>query len=137
MTFADINNYTRQLLRDTNRTIFQEAEINRAINEAISRCRQIKELSLMKKLEASNEEPLFLPEQYHELLSLFSASRCFFVDEQFQQSTMLMNEFENKLFDLKTAIENGDIIITDPEGNTVDTGETSIDYVVDEYFKKG
>lgn len=134
MTFADINNYARQLLRDTNRTIFQEVEINRAINEAVNRCRQVKELSLMKKLEASDEVPLFLPEQYHELLALFSASRCFFVDEQFQQSTILMNEFENKLFDLKTAIENGDIIITDPDGNEVDTGETSIDYVKNEYF---
>lgn len=134
MTFFEINSYTRQLLRDTNRTIFQESEINRAINEGINRCRQIRELSLMKKLESNNEEPLFLPEQYHELLSLFAASRCFFVDEQFQQATILMNEFESKLFDLKSDIENGDIIITDTDGNELELGETSIDYVLDEYF---
>lgn len=135
MTFSEINAYARQLLRDANRTIFQESEINRTINEGINRCRQIKELSLMKKLESSDEEPLFLPDPYHELLALFSASRCFFVDEQFQQSTILMNEFESKLFDLKSAIENGDITITDPDGNEIDTGETTIDYVVDDYFR--
>ena len=135
MTFKEINDYARQLLRDVNRTIFQEIEINRSINEGIDRCRQIKELQHMKKLEASNEIPQYLPEPYHHLLSLFSASRCFFQDEQMQQSVMLMNEFENKLFELKTAIENGDVQVFDPQGNEVVPGEGSIDYVANEYFK--
>lgn len=135
MIFKEINDYARQLLRDVNRTIFQENEINRAINEGVDRCRQIKELKKMTKLEGSNEAPEYLPEEYHHLLSLYSASRCFFVDEQMQQATMLMNEFESKMFELKTAIENGDIIITDKNGNEVEQGEGSIDYVTDAYFK--
>lgn len=134
MTLTDINNYTRQLLRDVNRTIFQEIEINRAINEGVDRCRHIKVLRHMKHLEDANEEPLFLPSAYHHLLSLYSASRCFFQDEQFQQATMLMNEFESKMFELKTAIENGDVIIADPEGNAVEEDDTNIDYVRDVYF---
>lgn len=134
MTLKDINDYARQLLRDTNKTIFQEIEVNRAINEGVNRCRQVKELQYMKKLESTSEEPIFLPEQYHELLALFGASRCFFQDEQFQQATMLMNEFENKMFELKTAIENGDIIITDPSGNEVDNAGGRIDYIKDIYF---
>lgn len=136
MTFKEINDYARQLLRDVNRTIFQELEINRAINEGVDRCRQIKELRKMTKLVGSNEEPAYLPEEYHHLLSLYSASRCFFVDEQMQQATMLMNEFENKMFELKTAIENGDIVIYDAKGNEVEQSESSIDYVVDTYFVK-
>ena len=136
MTFKEINDYARQLLRDVNRTIFQEVEINRAINEGIDRCRQVKELKPMKKLTAPDEEPTYLPEEYHHLLALFSASRCFFQDEQMQQSVMLMNEFENKMFELKTAIENGDVIITDEEGNVVDNSEGRIDYIRDVYFNK-
>ena len=134
MKYSDINIRARQLLRDTNRTIFQEAEIQNGINEGIDRVRSIKELNGMKHLTDANEEPILLPNQYHSLLALFSASRCFFQDEQMQQATMLMNEFESKLFELKTDIENGDTIITDQEGNVVGDGTGSIDYIVDEYF---
>lgn len=136
MTFKEINDYARQLLRDVNRTIFQEVEINRSINEGIDRCRSVVELKGMIHLTAPNEEPILLPNEYHHLLSLYSASRCFFQDEQMQQATMLMNEFESKMFELKSAIENGDIIITDPDGNDVETGLTATDYVRDVYFKR-
>lgn len=134
MTFKEINDYARQLLRDVNRTIFQEIEINRSINEGIDRCRQVPELQEMKKLTAPDEEVYYLPEQFHHLLALFSASRCFFQDEQMQQATMLMNEFENKMFELRTAIENGDIVIKDPDGNIVEPGEGRIDFIRDVYF---
>lgn len=133
MTLKDIMDYSRQLLRDTNKTIFTESAILNSINEGIDRIRSIPELKHMKKLDSPNEEPEYLPEQYHVLLGLFSASRCMFQDEDVQRATMLMNEFEAKMFELKDAIQNGDIIITDKDGNELD-GDGFIEYVKNDYF---
>lgn len=136
MTFKELQDYARQLLRDINKTIFQEVEISRTINEGIDRMRSVKELRKMTKLESPDDIPEYVPDEYHHLLSLFSASRCFFQDEQFQQATMLMNEFESKFFELKEGIENGDIVITDKDGNVENSGENQIDYIKDVYFKR-
>lgn len=136
MTLNDINLRARQFLRDTNKTIFEELNVNNGINEGIDRVRSIKLLSNMSHLTSPNQEVDYLPEQYQYLLAVFSASRCFFQDEQMQQAVSLMNEFESKLFELKTDVESGDVIIKDPDGNTVDGSEFSkMDFVQDVYFK--
>lgn len=135
MTFKEIQEYARQLLRDVNRTIFQEIEITRTINEGVDRMRSVPELRAMRKLTSPDEEPILVPEEFHHLLSLYSASRCFFQDEQFTQSATLMNEFESKFFELKDAIQNGDIVIKDENSEAVETGENQIDAVKNVYFK--
>lgn len=136
MTLAQLCDRTRQLLRDTNKTIFRQIEIENGINEAIDRVKTIPALLGMKNLEGQDQEVELMPKHYHYLLPLFSASRCLTTDEQDARAGVLMNEFENKLFEFRTAIENGEITIVDSEGNKVDTmGDLAIDYVKDEYFK--
>lgn len=137
MNLNEISTRARQLLRDSNKTIFNEVDILNGINEGIARAKQlIKELRGMEELSDGGDVPKFLPQEYHHLLSLYSASRCFFTDEQFQQSTILMNEFEQKIYELKTDIESGDVVITDEEGNPVASNDTNrIDCVKDVYFK--
>lgn len=136
MTLNEINNRTRQHLRDTNKTIFEELNVINGINEGIDRVRSIKALSNMSHLLSPDQEVDYLPDEYHYLLAIFSASRCFFQDEQMQQAVSLMNEFETKLFELKTGVENGEIEVKDPDGNTIDGSEFyKMDYVKDIYFK--
>ena len=50
-------------------------------------------------------------------------------DERHYQSTVLMNEFETKLDELKQAIENGDIVITDPKTGEEFVSTNEVDYV--------
>lgn len=136
MNLNELSTRARQILRDSNKTIFNETDIVNGINEGIARCKQIiKELKVMENLADTGDVPIGLPEHYHHLLSLYSASRCFFTDEQFQQSTILMNEFESKLYELKSDVENGDVTITDENGEPVTLdGTNRIDGVVNVYF---
>lgn len=137
MNLNEINLRARQMLRDTNKTIFEEVNVNNFINEAIDRIRSIKALEKMEYLVSPDQSPTYLPEQYHHLLSVYCASRCFFQDEQMQQSVSLMNEFESKVFELKSGIESGDIDIKDPDDNLVDSSEWhKLDHIKDVYFHK-
>lgn len=138
MNFSELCTRTRQLLRDTNKTIFQESDIQNGINEGIARVKQIvRPLKMLTELSDGGDIPNGLPEEYHHLLSVYSASRCFFTDEQFVQSTTLMNEFEQKMFELKTDVESGDVVLTDSNGNVISNSiNNSIDAVTDVYFKR-
>lgn len=137
MRLSEINDRARLMLRDTNKTIFEEFNTKSFINEAIDRVRSIKTLNNMVYLESPDQSPIYLPEQYHHLLSIYCASRCFFQDEQMQQSVSLMNEFESKMFELKNGIENGEIEIKDPDGNIVDNSDAyKMDFVKDVYFNR-
>lgn len=128
---------TKSLLRDFTSTTFRKSDIEKYINEGIERCQQvIDELAGMQLLTSDTTLVTHLPKQYAHLLSLYSASRCFFQDERHYQASNLMNEFEVKLQELKMKIESGKVVIVDPE-----TGEPIIspfieDYVVDNYFDK-
>lgn len=126
---------TRKYVRDTTASIFAKQDIEDYINESIDRVKSVKALSGMKRLLNGNDTPAYLPEEYHYLLSTYAASRCFGQDERHYQSTLFMNEFENKLEELRTKIENGEVTIYDENGNAI-KDENLIDYVKNEYFEK-
>lgn len=120
----------RSLTRDFSNSIFREQDIIDFINEGIDRFKQIiPELKGVEKLLANNQEVILIPEEYQHLLSVYATSRCFNQDERHYQAVNYMNEFETKLYSLKDSIDNGDVIITDEEGNVVEAGSGSVDYV--------
>lgn len=124
---------TRSITRDFTNAVFREIDIIDYINESIDRCKQvIPELRDMEYIERGSVGPDYLPDEYHHLLAVYSASRCFAQDERFHQSSTLMNEFEVKLHHLKSLVDSGELIITDPEGNAVTM--SNAEYVVDSYF---
>lgn len=126
----------RSLTRDFSNSIFRESDIVDYINEGINRIRQvIPELSGLSELTDNAQSPDLLPEQYHHLLALYSASRCFGQDERHYQASNFMNEFETKLDEMKVSIEEGRIKIIDPQTNQPINSTYEPDYVVDNYFK--
>lgn len=133
MTLKDMISRVRQNTRDITGSLFSQEDIISFLNEAIDRMKMIKELSQMDYLSSLSDEPNFLPQHFHHLITIYATSRCYNQDEQYQISVQFMNEFETKMLDLINAINNGDVTISDytPDGNT------SIDYVVDVYFKGG
>lgn len=125
----------RAFTRDFSNSIFREVDIIDFINEGIDRFKEVvPELSDMNHLTENAHFPLYLPKQYHVLLAIYSAARCFGQDERHYQATTFMNEFETKLEELRNKIENGDIVIIDDQGETISAFATT-DYVRDVYFK--
>lgn len=126
----------RALTRDFNGSIFRETDVLNFINEAIDRVREIvTELQTMSYPKDSNSEIEMLPQQYHHLLAVYSASRCLFQDEQDYRAGTLMNEFELKLEELLGKIADGSIVIKNPDGSEVTQAYVE-DYVQDIYFDK-
>jgi hypothetical protein len=136
MNRGDLIRRVRSLTRDFSNSIFREVDIVDYINEAVNRCKQIiPELQGMKELTSNDVSPILLPNEYHSLLAVYSASRCFGQDERHYQSSNFMNEFEVKMDELKSKIEDGTIVIVDSNGDTV-SSTLENDYVVDVYFDK-
>lgn len=124
----------RNLTRDLSNSIFRESDIVDYLNEAIERIGQvIVELQGMNALQGNDDEPILLPKHYHQLIPLYSASRCFSQDERHYQATNFMNEFESKLEELRNQMESGVIVLTDSSGNPI-VSSSSEDYVTDNYF---
>lgn len=120
----------RSLTRDFSNSIFREQDIIDFLNEGIDRFKQlIPELRGINKLLANQQEVNLIPEEYQHLLAVYATSRCFNQDERHYQATTYMNEFEIKLDELKESIMNGDITITDENGNSLEVGKGSVDYV--------
>lgn len=125
----------RSITRDLSNSIFREIDIVDYINEGIERVRQvIPELVNMKLLTEGGQTPEMLPEQYHHLLAVYSASRCFGQDERHYQASNYMNEFEAKLEELSVAIESGRVVIIDPDTGEPIKDSYEPDYVVNNYF---
>jgi len=119
----------RSYTRDFSNSIFREIDITDYLNEAIDRVREvITECEGMVYLTNNSDVPTLLPSQYHYLLSVYAASRCYSQDGNDYKGGDMMNEFESKLNELQTKIDNGDVIITDINGNTI-TNDNPIDYV--------
>ena len=136
MNRLDLIGRVRILTRDFSNSIFRESDIVDYINEGINRIRQvIPELSGLEELTDNTQSPVLLPKQYHHLLALYSASRCFGQDERHYQASNFMNEFETKLDEMKISIEEGRIKIIDPQTNQPINSTYESDYVVDNYFK--
>ena len=121
----------RSLTRDFSNSIFREADIVSFLNEGVERFKQaIPQFRNEVTLENNNSEPLLIPSYYHHILSVYASSRCFSQDERHYQSTTLMNEFETKIDELNQKIQNGEIVIIDPEtGNEIGVSDNNIDYV--------
>jgi hypothetical protein len=135
MKKSDINRKVRGYTRDFSNTIYRQIDIDDYINEAIDRIREvIPELQGMTYLTADSQKPILLPEQYHNLIALYAASRCFLQDERQYEAVTFMNEFEQKLDELKKNILDEIIVITDVDGNEV-TFNYKEDTVTNEYFK--
>lgn len=135
MQLHELDRRVRSLTRDLIKTIFREQDVYDFINEGIDRVKhQIPELADMKYLVAKQEEVKLLPKQYHHLLAVYATARCFSQDERHYQATTHMNEFETKLDELRTAIESGEVVIKDEEGEKIETG-LGIEYVdLDAYW---
>lgn len=136
MNRGDLVKRVRSLTRDLSSSIFRAIDITDYINEGIDRFRQfVPQLKGMAYLNSDELEPALLPSEYHHLLALYSASRCFGQDERNYQATTFMNEFEAKLDELKVHIEEGSITIADATGTPVDVSPNT-DYVVNDYFTR-
>ncbi len=119
----------RSMTRDFAESIFRESDIHDWLNESISRFAQvIPEFNGLKFLYSNSDVPALIPLRYRHLLAVYATSRCFGQDERHYQATTYMNEFEVKLDELKTAIENGEIEIVDEDGNVIGR-DIPIDYV--------
>lgn len=138
MILNELVQKVRRYTRDTTGSLFVQQDIVDFINEGLDRTKQVvKHFKNASYLRSNSDEVELIPEQYQHLLSVYSASRCFAQDEQQYQATTYMNEFEAKLNELLQAILSGDIVITDKDGNVVDSdGNLGLDYVVDIYFAK-
>lgn len=133
MTLNDLILRTRSYTRDASGSIFTKADVVNYINEAIDRIKVIKQLDGMTYLVALTDKPILLPEPFHYLLSIYSASRCMFQDEQDSRAGTLMNEFETKMEELRSKIDNGEIVIKDALGNEIIV-TTEMDYIANTYF---
>ncbi|HSQ90154.1 hypothetical protein [Romboutsia sp.] len=135
MQLAQIINRVRAYTRDTTGSLFVEGDVTSFINEGVDRFRRIKELENMVYLQTNTQEPILLPIQFHYLLAIYSASRCFTQDEQHNSAQLFMSEFENKMFELERDIKNGSVIIKDKDGEIVVSTDID-DAVKDVYFAR-
>lgn len=136
MNLKDLNQRVRSYTRDFNESIYRKQDIDNYIIEACNRLRSIPELLTMRDPTSLNS-PTILPNEYHYLIALYSASRCFFQDEQDYRAGTLMNEFELKMEELRSKIENGEIKLKDELGQEIKPDTSgAIDYIDDVYFEK-
>lgn len=136
MNLKELTSRVRSMTRDFTNEIFRENDIHDFINEGMERIKQtIPELVKMPRLEYQTQIPKLIPESYQHLLAVYGASRCYFQDTQFHQSTVLMNEFETKLVDFRWGIDDGSITLVDEKGKVLKKPYRE-DYVVDNYFIK-
>ena len=133
MTLQDLINRVRVYTRDFTGSIFREADIDIFLKESFNRCKVIPELSTLTYPNGKSVEIALIPESHQYLLSLYASSRCLFQDEQDYRAGTLMNEFENKLEELHSLVECGQIVIKDANGIAVSSPLFN-GFVVNEYF---
>ena len=134
MNRVELIRRVRSLTRDITNSVFREQDIIDFLNEGIDRFVQsMIEFESMEYLNSQSAIPYLIPRQYQHLLSVYATARCFGQDEQLNQATTFMNEFEFKLGELKEKIESGLITIVDLEGNPVEDKYIE-DAVTDVYF---
>lgn len=134
MQLSDLVYMTRMYTRDNNSYVFSDTMIKIFINQAIDRIKHYKVFLNMPYLADSTDEPKYLPPQYHYMLAIFAASRCFDHDERHYEGVEKRNEFEQLFADMIAEIQSGNLDIVDGDGNLVEDGTTYIEYVQDEYF---
>ncbi len=128
---ARVRSYTR----DTTGTLFTTSDVKDFINEGIDRLRQIKQLEGMKNLTNDLDEPNLLPSQYHYMIAIYSAFRCFAQDEQYTPAQSYADEFETLFKIIELGIQDGTIVIIDDDNNEV-KNDVDFDSVTDVYFNE-
>ena len=128
---ARVRSYTR----DTTGTLFTTSDVKDFINEGIDRLRQIKQLEGMKNLTNDLDEPNLLPPQYHYMIAIYSAFRCFAQDEQYTPAQSYADEFEILFKTVELGIQDGRIVIVDEANNEI-KNDVDFDSVTDVYFNE-
>lgn len=137
MTLLELRNMARLYARDSNAQMFKDVVVTAFVNQGIQRIRQYKIFEGMTELSNDGDIPALLPLQYHYMLALFAASRCFEMDERYYESVERRNEFESLLETIIGEIQAGNLLITDGDGQNIEDSTCVIDYIVDEYFNVG
>lgn len=129
MTLKTLIDRVRQYTRDTTGSLFTQDDIVSFINEGIDRTRRFTYFRGMEHLSTLTDEPILLPDEYHHLLAIYAASRCFTQDEQLQLAEQFMNEYEYKTQEVELLINEGELVI---EG--VDNANNEFDSIKNVYF---
>ena len=129
MTLKTLIDRVRQYTRDTTGSLFTQDDIVSFINEGIDRTRRFTYFRGMEHLSTLTDEPILLPNEYHHLLAIYAASRCFTQDEQLQLAEQFMNEYEYKTQEVELLINEGELVI---EG--VDNANNEFDSIKNVYF---
>ena len=111
MNLKELINRVRQYTRDITGSLFTQEDIIAFINEGIDRTKRYKYFKGMVYLENLSDVPILLPSEYHHLLAIYGASRCFTQDEQHAIAQQFMNEYEFKTQEVELLIEDGDLEI--------------------------
>lgn len=134
MKLLDLEKRVRAHARDFNSTIFRKTDIVMFLNEGIERFTQeLPELSDIPHLVTDTDEVKYIPKPYIHLLANYATSRLFSQDERHYEATTMMNEFEMKLSDFVSKVNDGRIVLVDDDGNELASAEKD-DYVSDNYF---
>lgn len=132
MNLTELRTRTRRYVRDIAAKRFTNTEIDEYINEGVDRIRSystFKDMPYINAVDAISH----IPTEYHYMLALFAAQRCFSADNDFYQEQSKRNEFENMFADLITRIEIGEITILDETFTEVANNWVN-DAVTDVYF---
>lgn len=135
MRLASLVARVRSYTRDTTGTLFTTSDVKDFINEGIDRLRQIKQLEGMKHLTNDMDEPILLPSQYHYMIAVYSAYRCFAQDEQYTPAQSYADEFDTLFRTVELGIQDGRIVIVDEDNNEV-KNDVDFDSVKNVYFNE-
>lgn len=135
MKLSELISRVRSYTRDTTGTLFTSSDVKDFINEGVDRLRHIKHLENMRYLSADSDEPNILPSQYHYILAIYSAYRCFAQDEQYTPAQSYSDEFEGFYKLLELGLQDGTIVVND-ENNNVIKNEIDFDAVTNVYFNE-
>lgn len=135
MRLASLVARVRSYTRDTTGTLFTTSDVKDFVNEGIDRLRQIKQLEGMKHLTNDMDEPNLLPSQYHYMIALYSAYRCFAQDEQYVPAQSYADEFETLFREIEHKIQDGRIVIVDEANNEI-KNDVDFDSVTNVYFNE-
>ena len=130
ITVQAVVNLTRRYLNDETENVWTDVSIIDYINDAINDIKTTLPEYFTDLFEIETKlDTIVLESTFKTLLALFSASRCFFTDEQYYKEQTLRNEYENS-----KEMKINKVMESDAYYNkTLASGNTSTDYVRDVY----
>lgn len=137
MNLKSLHETVRSHVRDFNDTILRKSDITLFINEAIDRVIQVlPQLENIPYLENDEDVVELIPREYIHLLASYATARLMAQDERHYEAGTFMNEFEHKLVDLKEKVDNGEVVIIDPDTGEPLLPEYNTEYVANTYFSR-